>query len=294
MSSKKKRSLPSWMKNPGTSTQQNVSASVSTSPTLTSPKVLSTLSHANGEDSDAPEDKDLRNFKDMISDTEDNSSNNFNQDNSPHTSGAIVEDNHDDEGTSSPKRSVTPDTTRTTVADTINDPILVTNGMASPPATRKSCFYGSSCYRKNPQHRRDFAHPGDADFSDAGGSATSSTGGSPANDVRPLCEYGTACYRKNPQHRRDFRHDAPHKRKARPSDLQDIPSDHEGDFNDSFSSEDYKPGQGSESDDSFVTSDSMGSGDSDFDPEDEEENEKKAKKRRKKDDNAKKKRAKKD
>lgn len=75
--------------------------------------------------------------------------------------------------------------------------------------------------------------------------------------------------------------------------MQDIPSDNEGDFDASFDSDNYKPGD-SESDDSFVTSDSVGSGDSDFDPEDDEENKKKAAKRKKKTKQNNKKRAKKD
>ena len=29
---------------------------------------------------------------------------------------------------------------------------------------RKSCTYGASCYRQNPQHRHDEAHPGDSDY----------------------------------------------------------------------------------------------------------------------------------
>ena len=31
---------------------------------------------------------------------------------------------------------------------------------------RKSCPYGASCYRKNPVHRVDEAHPGDDDYKD--------------------------------------------------------------------------------------------------------------------------------
>ena len=30
--------------------------------------------------------------------------------------------------------------------------------------TREQCLYGAKCYRKNPDHRRQFAHPGDADY----------------------------------------------------------------------------------------------------------------------------------
>ena len=29
---------------------------------------------------------------------------------------------------------------------------------------RKSCPFGASCYRRNPQHKLDEAHPGDEDY----------------------------------------------------------------------------------------------------------------------------------
>ena len=41
----------------------------------------------------------------------------------------------------------------------------VGNNASDKPA-RKSCSYGGSCYRKNPLHRRDEAHPGDDDYKD--------------------------------------------------------------------------------------------------------------------------------
>ena len=33
-----------------------------------------------------------------------------------------------------------------------------------PGTLRPSCPFGSACYRRNPQHRIDQAHPGDADY----------------------------------------------------------------------------------------------------------------------------------
>merc|ERR1711953_1660868 len=33
-------------------------------------------------------------------------------------------------------------------------------------AKRISCSYGSGCYRKNPQHKVEEAHPGDSDYVD--------------------------------------------------------------------------------------------------------------------------------
>ncbi len=35
---------------------------------------------------------------------------------------------------------------------------------ARPSTSRRICPYGSTCYRKNPQHRVDEAHPGDPDY----------------------------------------------------------------------------------------------------------------------------------
>jgi len=66
-------------------------------------------------------------------------------------------------------------------------------------ARRPSCAFGASCYRKNPAHRNDTAHPGDHDFKDI-------TDQDSGDDERPECEYGVECYRKNPQHRKDFKH----------------------------------------------------------------------------------------
>jgi len=67
------------------------------------------------------------------------------------------------------------------------------------PVQRSSCLYGSSCYRKNPKHREDEAHPGDEDYRDP-------TEEESDDGDRPECEYGAECYRRNPQHRKDFSH----------------------------------------------------------------------------------------
>ncbi|KAJ8910473.1 hypothetical protein NQ315_015608 [Exocentrus adspersus] len=62
---------------------------------------------------------------------------------------------------------------------------------------RERCWYGSSCYRKNPIHRADFSHVGDDDYD------------SDPNDNRPQCPFGGACYRKNMLHRRQYKHPNP-------------------------------------------------------------------------------------
>ncbi len=67
---------------------------------------------------------------------------------------------------------------------------------------RKCCAYGASCYRKNPQHRLEEAHPGDDDYK------SDDDEDDDVDDKRPECEYGVNCYRKNPQHRKDYKHTA--------------------------------------------------------------------------------------
>jgi len=78
----------------------------------------------------------------------------------------------------------------------------------TPNLTRPSCPYGASCYRKNPKHRDDLAHPEDDDYQESGPS--------PDDDSdKPECEYGTNCYRKNPQHWTDFKHSNKHQPKRK-------------------------------------------------------------------------------
>jgi hypothetical protein len=50
-------------------------------------------------------------------------------------------------------------TSTTTIATT---PTTWTTTTTSAP--RRQCRYGHGCYNKNPQHKRDFSHPGDADW----------------------------------------------------------------------------------------------------------------------------------
>jgi hypothetical protein len=38
---------------------------------------------------------------------------------------------------------------------------------ASKKSRRTHCSYGELCYRKNPEHRKEYSHPGDADWTDA-------------------------------------------------------------------------------------------------------------------------------
>ena len=45
-------------------------------------------------------------------------------------------------------------------------PVQTTTSTSSQPNADKriSCPFGINCYRKNPQHKIDEAHPGDADY----------------------------------------------------------------------------------------------------------------------------------
>jgi len=96
-----------------------------------------------------------------------------------------------------------------TPSTTVLGPGLTSSDSAS---RRPSCPYGGSCYRQNPQHKADEAHPGDDDYMDP------TSDGAIGNDSdKPECEYGIDCYRQNPQHRKDYRHTSkprPPKRKA--------------------------------------------------------------------------------
>ena len=49
------------------------------------------------------------------------------------------------------------------------------------------CEYGLECYRKNPQHRKEYQH-------------------CEMSSKKPKCEYGQKCYRKNPQHIKKYQH----------------------------------------------------------------------------------------
>ncbi|XP_046804419.1 aprataxin and PNK-like factor [Lucilia cuprina] len=63
---------------------------------------------------------------------------------------------------------------------------------------RPSCKFGRQCFRQNPRHRLDMAHPGDIDFT-------------VPNMPEPIdgaskCKYGRQCYRLNPEHFKNFQH----------------------------------------------------------------------------------------
>ncbi|CAF2537011.1 unnamed protein product [Rotaria sp. Silwood2] len=53
---------------------------------------------------------------------------------------------------------------------------------------RRSCRYGRDCYRKDSDHRSDFAHPGDSDYQGSGASSSGQSG-------KLRCSYGAKCFR---------------------------------------------------------------------------------------------------
>jgi len=87
---------------------------------------------------------------------------------------------------------------------------------------RKRCRYGGDCGRKAPEHRRDFAHPGDPDWELDGEEQSEvceyiqqqereeSAQGPGKEDAecprRNRCRYGDDCRRTAPEHHRTFSH----------------------------------------------------------------------------------------
>ncbi|XP_063535481.1 aprataxin and PNK-like factor isoform X2 [Cydia strobilella] len=67
------------------------------------------------------------------------------------------------------------------------------NGKAppSPVPPRERCMYGADCYRRNPVHKAQFAHPRDTDWG--------------AGEQAP-CPYGAACRKRDPRHWRLHSH----------------------------------------------------------------------------------------
>nr|XP_036227070.1 aprataxin and PNK-like factor [Bactrocera oleae] len=63
---------------------------------------------------------------------------------------------------------------------------------------RQSCRFGIRCYRRNPTHRSEEAHPGDHDYR--------RPIYPPPPKGTPDCSYGDQCYRRNPIHFEQFNH----------------------------------------------------------------------------------------
>lgn len=74
-------------------------------------------------------------------------------------------------------------------------------------ALRPSCEHGIRCYRNTPEHRRDTAHPTDADYR--------RPNYPPAPSDAPHCQFGSSCYRRNPDHFRTLQHPSSSKKSLR-------------------------------------------------------------------------------
>jgi len=81
--------------------------------------------------------------------------------------------------------------------------------------TPPPCSYGAVCYRKNPQHFKQFSHPAGTPIpNDDEGSDQEAVvpplkpapTPKPAAQPLPLCKYGFACTRTNPQHFKKYSH----------------------------------------------------------------------------------------
>ncbi|XP_064647654.1 uncharacterized protein LOC135500253 [Lineus longissimus] len=86
------------------------------------------------------------------------------------------------------------------------------------PSSKPACKYGSNCFRKNPQHLKDFDHPKSSKTDDkktstatpstsqtASASLSASAVATAASKLPP-CKYGAHCYRKNLLHFTQFSH----------------------------------------------------------------------------------------
>ncbi|CAG5111789.1 Oidioi.mRNA.OKI2018_I69.chr2.g6063.t1.cds [Oikopleura dioica] len=150
-------------------------------------------------------------------------------DNAEWTSGSIS--NHEDENKSS-KSEAGPSHINT----------------AAPARTRPPCEYGGQCYRRNPNHKIEFCHPGDDDWWDP----LVENDDPDFQDPRPECQYGILCYQKSEAHRRKFQHNtagsAPKRRAARKAEEKnkEISSDSDDLLRESESEVEYDISSGEE------------------------------------------------
>ncbi|XP_055379039.1 aprataxin and PNK-like factor [Condylostylus longicornis] len=75
---------------------------------------------------------------------------------------------------------------------------VVKNEPQANTSQRISCKFGIKCYRQNPVHRVEEAHPGDLDY-------RRPEYPEPPKGT-PICPYGNFCYRRNPVHFQQFSH----------------------------------------------------------------------------------------
>ena len=147
------------------------------------------------------------------------------------------------DSTSQDDKPVTTDDVSPTSAQT-DEPNASADATVDVPR-REKCIYGKDCYRKNPQHKAEFSHPGDSDFD--------------IPDDREECYYGIRCYRTNPQHRLQYKHTTRNGANNRRKPMNLIPSytlpdaddfyAEDSDEDESIDESDYEPSSDGESSD---------------------------------------------
>uniref|UniRef100_U5EYH5 PBZ-type domain-containing protein n=1 Tax=Corethrella appendiculata TaxID=1370023 RepID=U5EYH5_9DIPT len=187
-SSQNIRELPDWMMAiPATSTQQP-------------PANENEAEHTNNnkrKSIDEPEEGESSNKKSKTTNDESenvpvtNSSITNETQLPPVTANTVKTESNDDACCGSSSTTSTTDNVKKEPAD---------SSSTTPPnlSLRQSCQFGIRCYRRNIEHRTEFAHPGDRDYRRPNYPA--------APDDAPYCPYGISCYRRNPEHFREFRH----------------------------------------------------------------------------------------
>merc|ERR1712226_1521002 len=94
--------------------------------------------------------------------------------------------------------------------------VTATSDGATLAPPRMKCRYGAECRRKNEDHFKLYAHPGDDDWStDDPVEKKASDSAAPAGEDPPAtaevqrrtcCRYGASCYRKGAEHLKSFAH----------------------------------------------------------------------------------------
>ena len=99
---------------------------------------------------------------------------------------------------------------------------MASPGKKTTATTLPTCQYGAGCYRKNPEHFKEFLHPPKAstpaDKTSKGADSKTPDTNSKTSIVDdtslPPCKYGASCYRKNLLHFAEFSHPTAVVRKA--------------------------------------------------------------------------------
>lgn len=160
-SSPKKRTLPSWMSDSGTSPQK---------------KKVNRETDASQINDTSPK-KDEKNSEELSAQTN------------------LVDELQDDEAqcsTSAGNNNNSPSQCSSFADININEDGEESKEEKQEPS--KKCPYGKKCYRKNPMHFEEFSHPGENDNEDENEERSGVDG------EKTECPYGMKCYRQNNPH----------------------------------------------------------------------------------------------